>query len=49
MQAQRKTLELRHHPAKQGPRPLSNNQGRVEKLVTGPIMMKKTTVLSQGD
>jgi len=28
MQAQRKTFRLGRHPAKQGPCPLSNNQGR---------------------
>jgi len=49
MQAQRKTFRLGRRPAKQGPRPLSNNQGRVEKSVTGPTVMKKTTILSQGD
>jgi len=35
-------------PAKQGPRPLSSNQGRVEKSVTGSTTMKNTTILSQG-
>jgi len=49
MKAQRKTFRLGCHPAKQGPRPLSNNQGRVKKSVTGPTMIKKTTILSQGD
>jgi len=49
MQTQRKTFRLGRRPAKQGPRPLSSNQGRVEKSVTGSIMMKNTTILSQGD
>jgi len=43
MQTQRKTFRLGGHRAKQGPHPLSNNQGRVENSVTGPTMMKKTT------
>ena len=30
------------------PRPLSSNQGRVGKAVTGSTMMKNTTILSQG-
>jgi len=49
MQAQTKKFRLGRHPAKQGPRPLTNNQGRVEKSVTGPTMIKKTTILSQDD
>ena len=48
MQTQRKTFRLGRRPAKQGPRPLSSNQGRVEKSVTGSTMMKNTTILSQG-
>jgi len=47
MQTQRKTFRLGCRPAKQGPRPLSSNQGRVEKSVTGSTMMKNTTILSQ--
>ena len=34
MQTQRKTFRLGRRLAKQGPRPLSSNQGRVEKSVT---------------
>ena len=48
MQTQRNTSRLGRRPAKQGPRPLSSNQGRVEKSVTGSTMMKNTTILSQG-
>jgi len=48
MQTQRKTFRLGRRPAKQGPRPLSSNQGRVEKSVTGLTMMKNTAILSQG-
>ena len=48
MQTQRKTFRLGRRPAKQGPRPLSSNQGSVEKSVTGSTMMKNTTILSQG-
>ena len=48
MQTQRKTFRLGRRPAKQGPRPLSSNQGRVEKSVTGSTTMKNTTILSQG-
>jgi len=48
MQTQRKTFRLGRRPAKQGPRPLSSNQGKVEKSVTGSTMMKNTTILSQG-
>ena len=48
MQTQRKTFRLGRRPAKQGLRPLSSNQGRVEKSVTGSTMMKSTTILSQG-
>ena len=44
----RKTFRLGRRPAKQGPRPLSSNQGRVEKSVTESTMMKSTTILSQG-
>jgi len=47
MQTQRKTFRLGRRLAKQGPRPLSSNQGRVEKSVTGSTMMKNTTILSQ--
>jgi len=36
------------NPAKQGPRPLSRNQGRVYKSLTGQSRMKETTILSQG-
>ena len=43
------TFQLGCRPAKQGPRPLSRNQGRVEKLVTGSTMMKKTRILPQGN
>ena len=51
MQTQRKTFRLRCRPAKQGPRSLLSNQGRVEKSATGVTMMKKTRILylSQGD
>jgi len=49
MQAQRKTFWLGRHPAKQGLRPPSSNQGRVEKLVTGSTIMKKTRILPHGD
>ena len=45
---QRKTFRLGRRPAKQGPRTLSSNQGRVEKSVTGSTTMKNTTILSQG-
>ena len=48
MQTQRKTFRLGRRPAKQGPRPLSSNQGRVEKSDTGSTTMKNTTILSQG-
>ena len=48
MQTQRKTFRLGRRPAKQGPRPLSSNQGRVEKSVTGSPMIKNTAILSQG-
>jgi len=48
MQTQRKTFRLGRRLAKQGPRPLSSNQGRVEKSVTRSTMMKNTTILSQG-
>ena len=47
MQTQRKTFQLRRRPAKQGLHPLSSNQGRVKKSVTGSTMMKNTTILSQ--
>jgi len=51
MQVQRKTFRLGRRLAKQGPRPQSSNQGRVEKSATGLTMMKKTRILylSQGD
>ena len=49
MQTQRKTFRLGRRPAKQSPRPLSSNQGKVEKSVTGSTMMKNTTILSQGE
>jgi len=48
MQTQRKTFRLGRRQVKQGPRPLSSNQGRVEKSVTRSTMMKNTTILSQG-
>ena len=48
MQTQRKTFRLGRRPAKQGPRPLSKNLGRVEKSVTGQTMTKESTILSQG-
>jgi len=48
MQTQRKTFRLGYRPAKQGPRSLLSNQGRVEKSVIGSTMMKNTTILSQG-
>ena len=41
MQTQRKTFQIGRRPAKQRPRSLSNNQGRVEKSVTGPTMIKR--------
>ena len=44
----KENIPARHRPAKQGPRPLPSNQGRVEKSVTGSTMMKNTTILSQG-
>jgi len=47
-QTQRRTFRLGRRLAKQGPRPLSRNQGRVEKSVTGQTMMKESTILSQG-
>jgi len=48
MQAQRKPLRLGRRPAKQGPRPLSSNQGRVEKSVTDDEENKDRRILSQG-
>jgi len=47
MQTQRKTFWLGRRPTKQGPRPLSSNQGRVEKSVTGSTTMQNTAILSQ--
>jgi len=47
MQTQRNTFRLGRRPAKQGARPLSSNQGRVEKSVTGSTTMKNTTILSE--
>jgi len=38
-----KTYRLGRRPGKQGPRPLPNNQGRVEKLVTGKISSTNST------
>jgi len=48
MQAQRKPFRLGCRPAKQGPRPLSSNQGRVEKSVTDDEENKDRRILSQG-
>ena len=40
-----KPYRLGRRPGEQGPRPLSRNQGRVEKLVTGTTIHKTTTTV----
>ena len=40
-----KSYRLGRRPGEQGPRPLSRNQGRVEKLVTGTTIHKTTTTV----
>jgi len=44
----KENIPARTSLAKQEPRPLSRNQDRVEKSVTGQTMMKETMILLQG-